>query len=445
MDQLTCPHCGTVNPEDAGFCQKCGTNLTEEPAPADAADVGPGVGTSSDAADETPRTPDDASSTQPPEESAKPTPYFPLFDLGLTAPAARPQRRPQDAPPPPEPAPQVPSSRDLNRVLTQTRNLLDPISLADLDAPTPAPRIVPSPPITGEQALWIRRIFAQDPDVSNATVAPPAWPNLRMRWVFLVLALAVGVPLLFSTEPPKGAVRSWPGVQAAHGAVAALPPGADVLVFWAYDPATAGELDLVATPIFEHLIALRARVTIVSLLPTGPATADRLVLHAAQLAVPAPEAAAVARELVVRNLYLTGGPTVLPLLTGATDVRAGLLGSGSRMELAIVLAPEAADVQAWLELVQPREDTPVIAGTSASANPVLQPYWDSRQLVGLVSGFDGAEAYRELLDRPRTEAERMAAARQLTAQNWGQLAFLGLMFLGNLMAFIFRSEEERRV
>ena len=27
MDGLTCPHCGTVNPEDANFCKKCGANI----------------------------------------------------------------------------------------------------------------------------------------------------------------------------------------------------------------------------------------------------------------------------------------------------------------------------------------------------------------------------------------------------------------------------------
>ena len=34
MDGLTCPHCGTVNPEDANFCKKCGANLHEDDAPA---------------------------------------------------------------------------------------------------------------------------------------------------------------------------------------------------------------------------------------------------------------------------------------------------------------------------------------------------------------------------------------------------------------------------
>ncbi|MCB0073499.1 MAG: zinc ribbon domain-containing protein [Caldilineaceae bacterium] len=442
MDGLTCPHCGTVNPEDANFCKKCGANLHEDDAPAAATPDAPA------AESRPPDTPAAGDDTGADASPAKPPQPFALFDLGLTAPTSRPRRPspPAEEPAAPAPLPEPTTTPDLSAQLVRTPGLLDALSDDQLDLDPAAPGRAPSsPPIGGEQALWIRRLFSQAPSVADELTQPPAWPNLRMRWIFLVVALAVGIPLLFSRREPTGTIQLWPGVQEAHAAVAALPPGADVIIFWAYDQATAGELDLVAAPVIEHLIQARARVTIVSLLPTGPATADRLVRHAAELVAPAPEAQAVARDLVARNLYLTGGATVLPLLTGQTDARASLLGSASRMELAVVLAADAADVQAWLELVQPRDGTPVVAGTSAAAAPVLQAYWDSGQLTGLVSGFDGALAYRDLLERPYKDVERQAAARQLTAQNWGQLAFLGLILLGNLLAFLFRGEAVRNV
>ena len=83
MDGLTCPHCGTVNPEDANFCKKCGANLHEDDAPAAATPGAESRDPDAPAAD------DDAGEEASP---AKPPQPFALFDLGLTAPTSRPRR-----------------------------------------------------------------------------------------------------------------------------------------------------------------------------------------------------------------------------------------------------------------------------------------------------------------------------------------------------------------
>ena len=89
--------------------------------------------------------------------------------------------------------------------------------------------------------------------------------------------MALAIPVFLQLFRPLGTALAWPGVSAAYAAIDGLPPQATVQVFWAYDPATAGELDLLAAPIVRHLLDKGARLQIVSLLPNGPATARRLL------------------------------------------------------------------------------------------------------------------------------------------------------------------------
>jgi len=104
--------------------------------------------------------------------------------------------------------------------------------------------------------------------------------------------------------------------------------------------------------------------------------------------------------------------------------------------LTIVVAATAEDVQQWLELGQPLQQTPVVAFTSAGADPILRPYLESGQLSGLVSGFDGAVAYQQLRTQPLSRGEETVYRRQLVFQNWGHLAFLLVIVLGNLAALV---------
>jgi hypothetical protein len=110
----------------------------------------------------------------------------------------------------------------------------------------------------------------------------------------------------------------------------------------------------------------------------------------------------------------------------------------TRPVLVIAAAAQAEDVQHWLEQVQPLDRTAVIAVTAAGADPILRPYRDSSQLSGLVSGFDGAYAYRQLLD-PFVPAENTPILlRQIVLQNWGHFALLTAIALGNLAALLSR-------
>jgi hypothetical protein len=333
--------------------------------------------------------------------------------------------------------------------VSNVQGLLDPLRLFRTDDADTAEEIrnlpLASPLlIDGAQLRRLRTFFTSLPALEELgiRVSLHQLPDLRIPWLFWLLGLAVGLPVFLNLPGPLGAPRLWPGVTEAFLAVQDLPSGSPVLLFWAYDPATANELDLLAEPLVIHLLERQLQPVVVTLLPNGAATARRLFYQARQHWFASQNLllrAADAPQLEV--LYLSGGPAVLPLLGQNLPVAFNRQRVDSAPVLTIVLAAEAEAVQQWLEQVQPLSQTPVVAFTGAGADPVLRPYLASNQLRGLVSGFDGAYSYQAL----RLQAGSRGGPDlnpQLVAQNWGQLALVLIILLGNLAALLRRSTDE---
>ena len=381
--------------------------------------------------------------------------------------------RTQSAPPAP-PAPTsvagVTLSDDEARQLRQL--LREPPPLLELDYPRDHQRATDGDTggATGE---------ATDAEVSQAQTLPHT--KRRRPWIFWLLGLALLSPFLLDALTPRslplglptierpgalgdlaaGDLVRWPGVAEAYAAVRDLPAERDVLIYWAYDPATAGELDNVALPVLRHLLARRARLIVVSPLPQGPATARRLLDQARALGASNSPLASAPRPAVELG-YLPGGTATLPLvardLGGLVAASEGIdaetspsvspeIPLGISPALVILLAAEPESVQRWLEQVQPygglvdgAPAPPVVAVTSAVVDPVARAYWQSGQLAGLVSGFTGAAGYRRLLDQVDASALAREALRwqrlRLVAQNWGQVALLIVIAAGNAAALL---------
>jgi hypothetical protein len=143
--------------------------------------------------------------------------------------------------------------------------------------------------------------------------------------------------------------------------------------------------------------------------------------------------------------YLPGGAGALPLLGQAPMVAFAAVTTQAQAELAetpllaVIAAAEMEDAQQWLEQVQPLDHTPAIAITGAAADPFLRPYLDSAQLQGLVSGFDGAYHYQGAMEaRGDQVADTLRLNRQVILQNWGQLAVIAIILIGNLAALLGR-------
>ncbi len=467
MTTIHCPHCGTANRAGSNFCNRCGTELrtdeviiaTRPDQPSTAPAPLPDDATTPTTADQTPA----QAEQSPPPDVASPNPFASpkpdltinqlwLQDEALFAPADPAEISEFEQDPGSD---EILPLGDTARLIMGVQGLLEPLRISSEvgesgDIGAPARYLAPGIDLGIEQLRRLRGLMTQDPTLLNA---PPLYrarelPALRVPWIFVLLELMVALPIFLLFGQPVGRVQLWPGVTVAHAMIENLPPDAPVLILWAYDPAAADEMDLLALPLVAQLFDRQSQPIVVSLLPNGLATARRLFARASDDRLEDPLLQTQADHArYIEGGFLPGGAAALPLL--GQNLRVSLLESttgaslaltnalAQRPALAVIVAAQAEDVQQWLELVQPLNQIPVVAFTSASADVPLRPYLDSGQLRGLVSGFDGAYAYQQLLTHPLPRTEETVYRLQLVFQNWGHLAFLLLIVLGNLAALIY--------
>ncbi|MEM7131691.1 MAG: zinc ribbon domain-containing protein [Chloroflexota bacterium] len=473
MPAIICPHCGVTNRAYSNFCNNCGADLralpidpskrtVDPPGEPSDADVAPRIRQDRDlpSADEIAVDEDVQDSEQ--EGNAEEIDEFiaPLPEEGKLVQQAT------------------------TRLVTGLQGLLDPHSIAlglsedntpplkASESPDPTPdsatKLPPGletavtsptiPEVPADQLEDLRAVMSLDPQLENSIIPLSKEidsETVRMPLLFSVLLTVMVAVIGLPFQGPIGTVRPLPGVTESYRIIDGLSPRSNILVLWAYDPATAGEMDGVALPIMHHLFEKEGQLAVISTLPTGPATARQLWNEISL------DYSDTNRTALIDLGYLPGGSAAMPIM-GYTDVQ-GILrygvreyGAGSsfvqfwqkKPDLMLVLASQVEDVQIWLEQVQPLNGVQTIAIASAGADPALRPYWNSRQLGGLVSGFDGATAYQQLRqngDNSRLTAnstlqlaERDYGVHLLIAQNWGHILLIGLVLLGNLSILLRR-------
>lgn len=426
-----CPHCGRSNPIDARSCAYCGTifeNVESSLAAQHEDDEHPlhvddAAGDASPAASDTP-------SADTPSASDTPSATTPKEDA-----ADLPPPQPVLAPPPLD----IPEKSDADLAMEEEMA----VWLERFPPVTPQPVAA----LDDDLRRQLRQMFAAEVPLTDVPSPPGPFDGvglLRRTWIYwLLTAMLVGA-LLFGDEAIDALPHPWPGIVPVYDAIEALPAGATVLVDWAYDPATSGEMDLVARPVIEHLLARNANLVVISQLPLGPATARRLLATAGGVGT-----TVTARQLdtvLVEGGFLPGGAATLALLGQSPGVGLPLDLQGRNAEirpsladlatdgpvLSLVVSARSEPVQRWLEQVQPLDGVPVIAVTSAAAGPVLRPYTDSGQLIGLVSGYNGGIGYRELLLRALPRAEQAQLWRQINGHNWALVALLIVLVAANV-------------
>jgi hypothetical protein len=296
------------------------------------------------------------------------------------------------------------------------------------------------------EARLFAEIVSQPPEVAPKPLAVPSqqvWTSLP-RWItYLALIAAVTVPLLLGKPLLPRVVSPSPAVESLHAEIESLDSDARVLVAFDYDPTTSGEMDVLASTVIGHLMDQEARMIVVSLLPSGPATAQ-ILLDEMVKARPSyvdsygtsyailgylPGQAAAVRRLgaAPKTAFardFQGSPVSdLEVMTGVTAIQ--------DFDLILVLAAGQDTLRWWIEQAGTPYDIPLAAGVSASIEPLARPYYEaeSRQLTGLAGGVPGAAAY-EALGNNQGELEDATAAR-LDSLLAGHLILILVLVVGN--------------
>jgi len=266
---------------------------------------------------------------------------------------------------------------------------------------------------------------------------------LALRLARMAVGLILLTAVILMTVLPGSLFATSTSIPPAaadfHNQIEALPAGGAVLLVVDFDAAFAGELPLAARPALERLMARQMRLVVVSTSPSGLALADEMLARAG--------AASPGFDLnnnVVWLGYLPGGATgarqfaAAPRsLTGTEDAwLSPALNGITRLQdfsAVLLLSDSLEGAQMWIEQTSGQMGSaPLLAVTSAQAAPVLNAYYRSGQLRGMLEGIPAAAAYGTLIGKP------VASAAWWNAYQAGLLVLLAAVVLGGLWQLIGR-------
>ena len=206
-----------------------------------------------------------------------------------------------------------------------------------------------------------------------------------LRWflaaaLFVVLTIALFLPAPLFPMP----VGVPPEINGAMQVSQSIPEGAPVLIAFDYEPARVAEMEAAAAPMFNLL--RQPNLTFISTNQTGSILAERFISGTL--------ADTDQSGFQVLNLgYLPGGQMGIRALAQnpeKTFPQLKDITSFSQFMALIIITDSADSARTWIEQTSSTRGTmPVVIIASAQAAPMIQPYYDSQQISGLVSGLYG--------------------------------------------------------
>nr|MBN1229498.1 hypothetical protein [Anaerolineae bacterium] len=258
-----------------------------------------------------------------------------------------------------------------------------------------------------EQILLVEKYLHADRAEAPLTRAGRRVPVLR--WVVALLILAALLISAVMDYRPFSSASAPSAATAAYDALEELAGDTTtVLVAFEFEPDTAAEMNQIARAILEHL-ATRDSVTVytISTRTTGSAVADDILrddsiysrlkensgtwLNLGYL----PGKANGVSGLTIGTPTSAVSPLAHDYLGAETGIEEDRLVDGE-IDAIVILTNRYDDLKMWVEQAGTPSGLPVIAGVSATLAPLAAPYWDSKQLIGLVSGVNDAVAYQQL-------------------------------------------------
>ena len=231
--------------------------------------------------------------------------------------------------------------------------------------------------------------------------------SLDRRWIFLLMLLAVLIPILFQLtfpEKPTGMAK------AVFDEIEKLQPGDKVLMAWDYDPASEGETQPMATAFTYHAARKGLKLYYMTIFsPVGPQMIDDSIDTVIKTHFPDYEYGVdyvnlgyksgyegVIKAIVsnIRALYPTDhyGTSVrdIPMMRDIENIQ--------QMDLIINVSAGYAGTKEWvLFAVTPfPESIRMVAGTTGVMAPQMYPYIP-KQLPGLLGAIKGAAEYEKLV------------------------------------------------
>lgn len=278
--------------------------------------------------------------------------------------------------------------------------------------------------------------------------------NLDRRWVFVAIAIAVGVPVLTGLKFPE---KPSSMTRAVFEAVESTPRGSRVLFAMDYDPSAQGELQPMAAAFTRHAALKGHKVFFLTTWPAGTAFLSDMVRlietefpqmesgrDYVNLGFRAGEIGAI--KIVTSDLRAAFKTDVrqrnlddLPIAAGVKNVR--------QMNLIISVSGGTPGAKEWIQLASSPYRIKTVTGTTGVQTGEVISYYPD-QLTGVLGGVKGAaeyellltEKYPRLLDPNRKTAPPglFSGRGRMGPQLVAHLLMIGLIVIGNAIYFAAR-------
>ena len=274
----------------------------------------------------------------------------------------------------------------------------------------------------------------------------PQW--LVRGLIGVILIVVVLLPLL--GIPQAGALLApAASIQPFLEQVEALPPDASVLLAVEFTPGYSGEMRFAAGGVIQRLMMQNLRLAAISTSPAGMVLAEGLIT-AAIAESPELRAGYTERDRFINLGYLAGETVSLQELVRSPQqaVQYGL-SSGlenrpvwdsavlfnvhqlSDFDAVILFSDTIENSRAWIEQVQPSlNGVPFLVVSSAQSAPLLQPYVQSGQVQGLLSGMAGGLTFGEKSNIPDSERGAYWLSNQFALAAVILIILIGALFEG---------------
>ena len=268
--------------------------------------------------------------------------------------------------------------------------------------------------------------------------------EMDRRWIFIIIALVVLLPLFFPIGLP---IRPTDSTQTAYDAMDDLEHGSNVLVSFEYGPSTKPEIHPMTYAVLRHLFKNKHKVYITCLWPDGQFMAEEAIEEIAEqefnltygkdyvLLGFRPGNEAVVKGIVsnIRKLYSTDARGTL------TDKIPMMEGINKLADFDFIFTASAGypGTVEWVQYGADPTGVPMSTGvTSIQVNEVM-PYVQSGQVKGILAGMPGAAEYEKLVGIPGIGTSGM------DAQSIAHVVIVLFIIFGNVAFFIERQRQKK--
>jgi hypothetical protein len=279
--------------------------------------------------------------------------------------------------------------------------------------------------------------------------------NMDRRWVFLLMLLAVAIPILNELSFPEKATGM---AFDTFNTIEAMEEGDKILLAFDYDPASEGELAPMATAFTLHACKKKLKIYFIALWPVGQQMIEDTIKRVIRADFPdmvygedymnlgyKSGNEGVIKVIVTnfRELYTTdaygSGIDSVPMMKNVRSVQ--------DMDLVANVSAGYPGTKEWVQYASTAypDDIRLVAGCTGVQAPLFYPYVP-KQLIGLLGAIKGGAEYEMLVaeaylgDDP--DPKYLQGRRRMGPQLVAHLLMVGLIILGNVIFFFGRKKQE---